>query len=240
MINVKSKAREVFDRGFCVLESAWSSKECALAERLLLNVWEKRGRPPLAGFGMAVHPLLEHAPDFAPLFDRPVALDVLAEVFQDEPRLAHTGARLSNEESDAQIGWHEHYAWDHARLAGRPKIERVLFSGYTRGSNADTGPLVVLPRRFDAPAEVPPLGLHDDWPGQLIVEMPPGAAIIFDTALWHAAKRGTKPGFRFLFGTHCQGWSNPMPHREDNKSTRPDLRVFKERSPRLRRFLDGK
>jgi hypothetical protein len=239
MINPHSRAREVHERGYCVIEYAWSRAECELAESLLHGVWQRRGKPSLAGFGMGVHPLLEHAPEFAPLFANPVVLDVLAEIFDDEPRLAHTGARVSSEASDAQIGWHEHYAWDHARLAGRPKIERVLFGCYTRGSTAEAGPLVVLPRRFDQPAQQPVAGLQEAWPGQVVVDAPPGSAVIFDTALWHTAQRGTKPGFRYLFGTHCQGWSNPMPHREDNRSSRLELEVLKQRSPRLRRFLDG-
>ncbi|MCE9590373.1 MAG: hypothetical protein K8S99_07600 [Planctomycetes bacterium] len=237
MTDLKSKAREVYDRGFCVIDSIWSPADRDLAERAMADCWEKRGRPSLAGFGLSIHPLLEFLPEMTPLFDKPVLLDALAMVLRDEPFLAHTGARLSNEESADAIGWHEHYAWDKSRLPGREKIERVLFACYTRGSSPEVGSLVVYPRRYDEPMQVAPAGLHDHWPGQIAVAAPPGSCVIFDTALWHTAHRGTKPGFRYLWGTHIQGKSNPMPHPEDNTSKRPEIEEFTAKSPRLRSFI---
>ncbi|HIB89983.1 TPA: hypothetical protein EYO57_22835 [Candidatus Poribacteria bacterium] len=40
--------------------------------------------------------------------------------------------------------------------------------------------------------------------------------MIFDTALFHAARRPTELGHRYIWGGHYQGKNNLTRHREDN------------------------
>ena len=238
MHDLKASARQVCERGYCVLPSVFTPAECQAIKKLLLAVWRARGEPSLAGFGMGIHPLLEHAPDMAPYYARPIILDALEAVLQDEPRLAHTGARVSSEASDAAIGWHEHYAWDKQNVLDRKKPQRVLFGCYVNGSTPEAGPLVVLPRRLNDPIAPAAPALKSDWPGQVVVHAPPGSIVIFDTALYHTAHRGYESGLRILWGAHCQGRNNPMPHPEDNDADNATLRRHVQHDSRLRRFLE--
>lgn len=225
--------------GYHVLPAVFSPAECDRAAALLDAVWESRGRPVMSGFGMAVHPLLQHAPDMAEQVAHPRILAALSAILDDEPRLRHTGARVSDENSDPRIGWHDHYAWDPAGLATRTRVERVLFGCYVRGISDETGPLVAIPRRLNDPLGACPVAANEPWPGEVAVFAPPGSVVIFDTTLWHAARRGTKPGRRYLWGTHCQGAREPRAHREDNSSDHPRVSELKNTNPLLRRFIDG-
>ena len=241
MIDVKAKARQVYEQGFCVLESLFGERERRETAAILRGVWEQRGKPALTGFGMGIHPMFEHAPAIAPYYYNPEVIDVLREVLRDDVRLTHAGARVSDESSEATISWHEHYSWDKSNVTRRDRIERVLFGCYVNGSTEEAGPLLTYPRKFNDPPDRPHEAAAGDWPGQVVVEAPPGSVVIFDTMLWHNARRGTKPGHRYLWGAHCQGWSDPRPHPEDNidEAQLRKLGPYFEQSPGLRRMVLG-
>jgi len=244
MIDIQAKAQQVYDEGFCVLPGVYSDAEVEESHRLLNEHWAQVGSPKLEGFGMGIHPLAEKVPEMMPLFGKQIVVDVMALVLRDEVHLVHTGARVSNEDSAAAIGWHNHYSWDDenwipASIPGRAKIERILAGVYPQGSNAESGNLVVLPRKFNDPLTQPSEDMTADWDGQILVEAPRGSAVIFDTALWHTARRGTQPGMRHLFGAHYQGWSDARPHVEDNPCDGPQVQVYKQENAALRGLLDG-
>jgi hypothetical protein len=225
---------------YYILPSLFTPQQCAHIASLFDAHWESKGRPALPGFGMAVHPLFDLIPDIAPYYAHPLLLDTLADILADQPRLVHTGARVSNQDSNALLGWHEHYGWDKSALSNRTRPERVLFGCYVRGSNPENGPLIVHPRKFNDPLTPCPVGAQENWPGQIAVNAPPGSVVIFDTALYHTAARGTHPGFRYLFGAHVQGASNTRPHGEDNitPTDTPALAAHKAANPRLKKFLN--
>jgi hypothetical protein len=233
-------SRQFNAQGFVVLPGVFSPAQCAQMVRLFDNHWIEKGRPSLAGFGFAVHPLLQKIPEMAAYFARPVMVDALGAILGDEPRLVHTGARVSNEESSQLLGWHEHYSWDKAGLATRTRPERVLFGCYVRGSNDALGPLVAHPRRINDPLPPLPVGAQEPWPGEVAVSAPPGSVVIFDTALYHTARRGTQPGFRYLWGAHIQGKNEKRTHPEDNSSEHAGVAARKKADPLLRRFIDGR
>jgi hypothetical protein len=145
---------------------------------------------------------------------------------------------MSIADSAAAIGWKNFYSWDKERIPQRDSIERILEGVYVEGSNAAIGPLVVLPRRYNDPLSEPAGEYTEEWPGQMDVEAPPGSAVIFDTALWHTARRGNQPGIRHLFGAHYQGWSNPTPHPEDNTCDGPLIEPHKRTNAALRSLLE--
>jgi hypothetical protein len=239
MIDIQARTREVYEQGYCLLPALYSEGDLVEMRRILDAYWEGLGSPELGGFGIGIHPLLEKVPAMTPYFVRQEFVDIIGAVLRDEVRLTHTGARISDETSATNIGWHNHYSWDASAIPGRRKIERVLGGVYVDGTTRQSGPLVVLPRRYNDPLSAPAAAHDAAWPGQLEVDAPPGSGIVFDTALWHTAARGTEPGRRRLFGAHYQGWSDPRPHPEDNVVGSPELERFKSEMPLLRSILDG-
>ncbi len=236
-IDVKAKAREVYEQGFCILESIWSEKECRAAQQVLHRIWQSSGSPAMHGWGWGVHPLLPRAPELASQFAKPEMIDVMAEVMRDDVRLVHTGARYSDNTSAPSIGWHEHYSWDVSGLAGRDRIERLLGGCYVTGTRSPYGPLIVYPRKLNDPLDQPFPDKLGDWPGQIVVEVPPGSSVIFDTALWHNAKVGTAAGIRYGWGGHFHGWSEDRVHPEDNDCDPPEVKDMKQAHPAFARLV---
>ena len=91
-------AQQVYDQGYCLLEGFFSTKSRETIIQILYQVWVNNGKPSMAGqFGYVLHPVLEFAPDLAPFYAQQEIVDLLAEILQDEVRLAHNGAILCNE-----------------------------------------------------------------------------------------------------------------------------------------------
>lgn len=213
---VAQRAQDLLTRGYCVLESVHDAAAIEHQKRTLHEEWQRRGAPGLAEFGMGIHPLLEFVPQIAPHLDCPAVNEVLVAAFRGPAQLRHAGARVSNQESSLNIGWHHHYDWDADLIRGRSRVQRVLVGFYVKGASPEIGSLCVIPRAVDDPLG-PALGeAQQDWPGQVAVSAPPGSAVIFDTAVYHTALRGSEPGMRYLWGGHYQAWSDPRVHREDN------------------------
>ena len=239
MLDIKAKAREVYEQGFCVLDGVYRADECEEMRKVLDRVWEKRGHPPLTGFGIGIHPLLQHAPEMAPFFAKGVVIDTIAEVFRDDVRLAHSGARISNEESIEFLGWHYHCGdWNLNTSEHRSKVERVLCNVYVDGLSDGVGPLLVYPRKVDDSLTPPYSETNSDWPGQVVVACSLGSAVIFDVRVFHAAKRGKGPGLRHLWGGHYQGWNNLTPHREDNSAEGTEIEMYKKQFPIFRKLVE--
>lgn len=236
-IDIKAKAQEVYEKGFCVLEAVYTEEEQAGMRKVLDGCWVANGSPAMPGFGFAIHPLMVKAPGCAPYFANPVVIDAMSEVLQDDVRLMHAGSRISNEDSVEQIGWHEHYAWDPAGLLGRDKVERILANIYVDGCSEGSGNLIVYPRAMNDPLGEPRGDSNARWPGEIVVDTPPGSVVIFCTALRHTAVRGSRPGFRHLFGGHYQGWNYEKPHREDNPCNVREVERYKEQFLRFRSLV---
>jgi ectoine hydroxylase-related dioxygenase (phytanoyl-CoA dioxygenase family) len=241
MMDMKAKAREVNECGYCVLDAVYDEAECRHIRTFLDRLCEQRGGVSPETPRLVFHPLLQFCPDMGPFFGKAEVIEALTEILQDDVRLTHSGGAVSNEQTKPFItSWHVHYHWETppGGLA-REKPERVLCNVYVDGLTPEIGPLIVRPRRLNDPIDPPFPDRGTDWPGQIEVAAPPGSAVIFDTALWHTARRGTRPGLRHLWGGHYQGWHNPRPHPEDNASEHPTLARYKRDLPALRRLIDG-
>ena len=241
MLDLKSKAHDVSEHGYCVLESVYDDRECEQMRAIFKQLCDDKNGFSSEQPKISFHPLLEWGPKMAPFFAKPVVVDAMAEVFQDDVRLAHSGAAVFNNElvEETLTHWHIHYAWEIPPTGlQRENPERVLCNIYVDGSSSHIGPLIVLPRGLND--SVDPKGdVGDKWEGQVEVAVPPGSAVIFDTALWHCSKRGSSCELRHLWGGHYQGWSNPTPHPEDNTAENPTVAAFKAEIPVLRGLLDG-
>lgn len=229
------KIVDIYARGYCVLEAVYSAGECDEIRRILNAVWQHSGQPAMGGrFGFVLHPLLKYAPEMASFYLKEDVLEVLSLVLQDDVKLAHSGALICDETRDF-CDWHYHRderdeetMWNTARSEHLNYFDRVLCNVYLDGSNDEVGPLVAYPRQLSAPWGPPSTERQGNWPGQEIVYCPPGSAVIFDTALFHAARQPQKKGRRYLFGGHYQGRHNTTPHREDNRYDGPEMDAYKK------------
>ena len=234
---MQEQVEQYLTKGFCAYESVLSASEQDQIRRALDGYCQAKNGTT-EGFGVAIHPLLAQIPELAPFLAHPLIVDTLAAVLQDDVHLVHAGARVSNEASYPRLHWHQHYGWDESEVPGRPRPTRALAGFYVDGTSDESGPLIILPRRFDEPIGPMRGGEFEAWPGEVEINLAPGSISIFDTTLWHAAKTGTKPGLRRLFGAHFQGWSNPRPHIEDNPCNVPEIEEYKHREPRLRALVE--
>lgn len=241
MLDPRSVAREVHERGYCVLAAFYTEEECRQMRTLLDRLCaQKEGLSPTTSY-LGFVPLLQLAPEMGPFFGRIELVEMFAEVLHDAPRLAHTGASVTNEYANPFIiSWHTHYRWE-VPPGGlqRAHPERIFCNVYIDGSTPEIGQLILIPRRLNDPLDQLFPDVRADWPDHVTVTAPPGSAIIFDSALWHTGKRGTRPGLRHLCGGEYQGWHDLRPHPEDVISDSPALASSKRELPALRHLIDG-
>ena len=210
-------------RGYVIVPALWDAAECERMRRALHELWQTMGAGDTGGeFGFIFHPVLPRLPILAELYARSEIQDLVGAILQDEPRLAHNGALLSDRRRRF-TSWHYHRpdstepcVWDLARAQRPRRIERVLAQVYVDGSNAETGELLLLARAVDDPLAPPRRDAGVEWPEQTVITCPPGSLVIFDQSVFHAARGSQSDRPRHLIGGHYQGWSNPTPHREDN------------------------
>ncbi|NRA38421.1 MAG: hypothetical protein HRU15_09795 [Planctomycetes bacterium] len=230
-------AKQVFDQGFCVLEALYDENECQEMISILNNSWERKGKLETdSQFGVMLHPALKYAPELAPFYAKQETIDVMRAVLDDEVQMTHSGALLIDHTRDF-CTWHCHLNGDipdqwHAKpKEHRGQVDRLLCNVYLHGSNADVGQLLVYPRTTNNEWDRPFDACDSEWQGQQVLEFPAGSAVIFDTALWHAARKPTKSGYRFLFGGHYQGRHNLTSHREDNYYEGPEIEKYRSEIP---------
>jgi hypothetical protein len=203
----------IMEQGYCTIDSVFTPDECQDMRDRLQTYWRAQGAPPMKSFGFTIHPMLPRIPELKRFLIHPVLINAISEMFNEEAVLKHGGARMSDDRCEPAIGWHDHYAWDPARIPQRKRCERLLAGIYVDGSNAASGPLTAIPRRYNEPLGNAPQG---DDPREVAIDCPPGSIVIFDTALWHRAKRGNARAIRHLFGGHYMPKSDLRPHPEDN------------------------
>jgi len=243
---VREAVESLLERGFCVIENSLSPAQCIEATQLLDDLVSKGQREEYGGpggFGFVIHPLLTREGRLADFYCDPTALAIMEQLFGDEPHLVHTGARLSDATHTPRIGWHTHrYSDEENALNTATEVrgeypKRVLAAWYVEGTGPESGPLVVLPRRYDDPLAPPSDDFNVAWPGEVDVHCPPGSCVIFTNELWHAAKAGTSGKRRHLFGSHFQGWNNAREHREDHFHVGPEIVAAKARNPVFARII---
>jgi ectoine hydroxylase-related dioxygenase (phytanoyl-CoA dioxygenase family) len=240
MLDLKSKVGQVSEQGYCVIESVYDEQECAQMRTIFKGLCHKKVGFSVEQSTIGFHPLLEWGPEMAPFYAKPVLVDLMAEVFDDDVRLAHSGAAVFNNAlvSPVLTGWHNHYSWQIPEIGlQRRNAERVLCNVYVDGTMPEVGPLIVLPRSLNALTDSGGEA-KAEWEGQGTVSIPSGSAVIFDTAVWHCSRRGSSDGLRHLWGGHYQGWNNPTPHPEDNTADNSTVTAYKNQLPLLKKLLE--
>ncbi|MEO6909158.1 MAG: phytanoyl-CoA dioxygenase family protein [Abditibacteriaceae bacterium] len=237
-MNSSQHTTALYEKGFTVLPAFYDAADCQDMREIMDDYWKSQGSPSLQqnDFGFAIHPMLPQVPEIAKYLDASEPLEILSEALRQEARLMHVGARISGSQSAPRIGWHNHYSWGEGNLPKRNRLERILTAVYVDGTTPESGSLIALPRQFNDPqGDCPNEGEHPD---EIKVNAPAGSVVIFDTALWHDAERGTGNGIRRLWGTHFQGWSDCRTHPEDNEVDTPKISSFKNHLPRLKAIVE--
>ena len=241
MPDTKLKASQVSEQGYCVIESVYDDGECKQIRMIFEKLCRKKDGFSPEQPTISFHPLLEWGPEMAPFYAKSFLVDVIAEILDDNVRLAHSGAAIFNNAwvSPWLTHWHNHYAWPIPKTGlQRKNPERILCNIYIDGTAPKVGPLIVLPRHLNE--SVSPQGAPaDTWQDQVVVTVPPGSAVLFDTALWHCSQAGESKRLRHLWGGHYQGWHNSTLHPEDNTVDNQIVRAYSDRLPILKRLLNG-
>lgn len=232
------EADPVYAQGYCVLEDVYSPSETQDMRHLLDEHWRAAGSPSLRERGFGIHPLLQRVPAIAEYLANPTVVGTLAEALGDDVRLARTGARITDESSAASLAqWHNHFHWDSDSLMARTKIERMLALIYPEGTSDEVGNFIGLPRRVNEPMQDIDRRA-ERLPGEVVLRVPPGSVVIFDTAFWHSARRGSRPGRRHVLGGQYQGWSVGRSHPDDTPVDTPEIARFKAQSETLCRLVE--
>src|SRR5579862_2815755 len=147
----------VMEKGYFILEAVYDERDCREIREIFERAWNDAGRPSKGGtFGFVMHPMLKYAPEMARFYANRTVIETLRDVFQDAPRLAHSGGLMSDS-SRKFTDWHYHRSdivdektvWNLERDERPAEIERVLGNVYVDGSSDEMGPLLLYPRRVN-------------------------------------------------------------------------------------------
>jgi hypothetical protein len=242
MDQIEAGVASILERGYYVVEGSLDAAGRALAADVLDGLLAD-GQARDVGNGYVIHPLLTRDARIHTLFLDPTVLGIMAALFEDEPLLTHSGSRITDGCHTARLGWHIH-PYTHPEQQIQPgdprrgeRPRRVLVGWYVEGLSLESGPLLVMPRRYDDPIAPPLADRSVSWPGEVAVNCPPGSAVIFSIDVWHAALPGTDGTRRRLLGGHFQGRNNPLPHVEDQVQEGPQIEAAIAQSPAFARLM---
>lgn len=221
------------ERGYCVLEEAWSPEEGRRIHGLLDRLLEKALEPDRAGaftgFGCKLLSLRYEEPAMREYYDSPTVRGFLEHALEDEVSFKMTGVRWSTLDSDPRVIWHDHFYRDPGLLARRSGFERLAFNCYLDGSTQESGPLIVSPRAFHDPLHAPSTDVRAPRPEEIEVEVPPLSIVFMDSALYHCARRGTSGDVRTMWGGQAQARSCSRAHPEDTDGALAAIQAWRRR-----------
>ena len=84
MLDLQSKAEEVSEQGYCVIESVYSEQECKQIRTIFKELCHQKGGFSNEQPTISFHPLLKLAPEMAPFYAKPILVNLIA---------SHTAAR---------------------------------------------------------------------------------------------------------------------------------------------------
>ncbi len=245
--SVAQAAAQVHEKGYVTFPGMMPPADRAAAGKVIDEIIDRGQAGDHPGFGYAIHPLLTKDRRLGRWIADPFLLAVCSAVIGDEAVIVHSGSRVVDARhriEGGRLGWHNHAATpDLINIQpGDPrrgrKPTRLLFGWTFDGSDAETGALVVIPRRYDDLLAPPSSARGQAWPGEVEVDQPAGTAAIFTVDLWHSAKWPVSSSRRRRgMGCHVQGRNDPTPHPEDQVHAGPEIDAACAEFPTLARSL---
>ena len=96
MPDSKLKASQVSEQGYCVIESVYDDGECQQIRMIFEELCRgKDGFSPEQST-ISFHPLLEWGPEMVPFYAKSILVDIIAEILDDDVRLAYIGVAIFN------------------------------------------------------------------------------------------------------------------------------------------------
>ena len=185
--------------GYLIFESLFSPEECEAVKGDIdgLETARRSGGSP---------PWPVETPHLGPLVSDPRVMEVVEAVMGPGFAFHHLHAVRQNAGAPG-VGWHQDY--EQAPHSNRSHTMVHLFY-YFNGLNGEIGDLLVLPRTQRSIVDNGALGHLGtaELPGTVVVDsLPPGSAVMVNSALWHA--RRPKPGGEdrpryFADASYCQ------------------------------------
>jgi hypothetical protein len=242
---VQEGVRSLQERGFYIIERSLTEEQAAEKSQIMDDVIasEDSRSGKMGDFGYHIGQPCAADTRLCDMYANPLAIAIAEAIFGAEARLKDSGARISDRSSAPRITWHTHpYTTAEEPIAENPlrqgkPITRLLYGWYMDGCSPESGPLIVLPRRYDDTVNRALGGPHEAWPGEIIVSCPPGSCVMFTTDLWHSAMAGTSERRRHLCGGHLQSVLDTRSHREDGVFEGPAVEEAVQRNPEFARLL---
>ena len=138
----------------------------------------------------------------------PEVLEVVAAYLGGEVRVEVTAGIVSDSRRPF-MPWHCHVGGlDQERVRSLlPTLHldtprRVMCLAYPGGCDAESGPLLVSPRRLGDPLGPPGDPEDARWPSAVEIRAAPGTVVVADEALYHAVLPQRRAGLRVLIGAY--------------------------------------
>lgn len=192
------EVRLFHENGYHIFEQFFDAEECTLFKADIDQLTRDRE-------AKQERYLCEY-PQLGPLISHPRVMDVVAQVMGPGFAFHHLHA-VRQEAGTPPVNWHQDY--EQTPQTNRKHLMVHLFY-YFNGLNGTIGDLMLVPRSQRNVVDNGALWILNtiDLPGSLVVNaLPPGAAIMVHSALWHA--RRAQPGGEdrpryFADASYCQ------------------------------------
>lgn len=220
-MNRDACVRDIDAQGFCVLPGQYPADQVAQLRSAIVEQYDVMGRPPLyskcpralgedvelSTTGLVFTKLLKRCPEL-----HSIMLD------EDVVRIAQTSlgpgthleltAAVIADHTRPFFDWHDHAGGIDQELYRRrgehpqlPKLQRLALVVYLDEMKEGAGRLLLHPERNEDCSAPCSEARNVPWPGQVIVEGPPGTAVLMDQTTWHAAlPRTMVENLRVFFG----------------------------------------
>lgn len=225
-------ATQLFERGYAVFERAYSPDEVQLLRGLMVDTYERLGRPPLRAnppvrpaedveigpAGVVFHKLTRHHPEVAGRLFKRTIVDTIRCLLGDDMYLELPAGALSDSDRPF-FDWHTHidgvddaYYKNKRAFPTFARSKRVTHLLYLDDLSVENGQLLVMPRKLTDPTPPPFDTKLERWEGQVAIDCPAGSVVVLEQCTWHAALRKTTPGIRAFVGSYfASGDTAPTP-----------------------------
>ena len=238
-----AQVQSLIDDGYLVLENLFTGAALERLREATREVAEREGQAVRSGRnwgGVYLRQLMEKHEAFLEMFRLEPCLSVARAVLGPQVRVLPLTARIAWPEEEGQATpWHIHQ-----RVVPSPRpaffslphvIDTLI---YLDNLTEASGPVCVVPGSHRWEDREFPGGPHDDIPGQKIITLPAGSAVMIHGNLWHRGLAPRPEGTirRLLILPYSHAWTQhpSFGERPENGLMRP---LFDSPDPETRELL---